>query len=122
MDITTDGFGYMLAFGNLTWVPMVYGLQARYLAFHPVELGLVNSALISALIVAGIVIFRQSNSEKFEFRHGRNPKSETRSRDVIYEDILSLTTTRLDVPRDAARHQAPDLWLVGPIKAPQLLR
>ena len=36
MDITTDGFGYMLAFGDLAWVPFTYSLQARpeYLA-HP---------------------------------------------------------------------------------------
>ena len=29
MDITTDGFGYMLAFGDLTWVPFTYSLQAQ---------------------------------------------------------------------------------------------
>jgi hypothetical protein len=27
MDITTDGFGYMLAFGDLAWVPFIYSLQ-----------------------------------------------------------------------------------------------
>ena len=27
MDITTDGFGFMLAFGDLTWVPFIYSLQ-----------------------------------------------------------------------------------------------
>jgi hypothetical protein len=27
MDITTDGFGYMLAFGDLVWVPFTYSLQ-----------------------------------------------------------------------------------------------
>lgn len=31
MDITTDGFGFMLAFGDLSWVPFTYTLQARYL-------------------------------------------------------------------------------------------
>lgn len=31
MDITTDGFGFMLAFGDLAWVPFTYSLQARYL-------------------------------------------------------------------------------------------
>jgi hypothetical protein len=31
MDITTDGFGFMLAFGDLAWVPFIYSLQARYL-------------------------------------------------------------------------------------------
>ena len=31
MDITTDGFGHMLAFGDLSWVPFTYSLQARAL-------------------------------------------------------------------------------------------
>ena len=31
MDITSDGFGYMLCFGDLSWVPFIYSLQARYL-------------------------------------------------------------------------------------------
>ena len=35
MDITTDGFGFMLAFGDLAWVPFTYSLQARYLVDHP---------------------------------------------------------------------------------------
>jgi delta14-sterol reductase len=46
MDITTDGFGYMLAFGDLAWVPFTYScamftptfrlVSARYvpLVFH----------------------------------------------------------------------------------------
>jgi hypothetical protein len=34
MDITSEGFGYMLAFGDLTWVPFVYSIQARYLMDH----------------------------------------------------------------------------------------
>lgn len=32
MDITTDGFGFMLAFGDLSWVPFTYSLQA----LHPI--------------------------------------------------------------------------------------
>lgn len=75
MDITTDGYGFMLSFGNLVWVPFTFGLQARYLAFHPVDLGLVKSALITAFVLVGIWIFRGSNSEKDNFRNGRNPKS-----------------------------------------------
>jgi delta14-sterol reductase len=34
MDVTMDGFGYMLVFGNLAWVPFTYSLQARYLVNH----------------------------------------------------------------------------------------
>ena len=38
MDITTDGFGYMLAFGDLSWVPFTYSLQARILVDHDPQL------------------------------------------------------------------------------------
>ena len=75
MDITTDGFGFMLAFGDLTHVPFTYGLQARYLAFHPVSLGPVRTAAIVGLELLGLWIFRDSNNEKGNFRAGRNPKS-----------------------------------------------
>ena len=30
-DVTTDGFGFMLAFGDLVWVPFTYSLQTRYI-------------------------------------------------------------------------------------------
>ena len=75
MDITTDGFGYMLSFGDLVWVPFTYGIQARYLAFHPVDLGFAASAAIVALNVVGFYIFRTSNSDKDSFRKHDNPKS-----------------------------------------------
>lgn len=35
MDITTDGFGFMLAFGDLAWVPFTFTSAARYLVDHP---------------------------------------------------------------------------------------
>lgn len=38
MDITTDGFGFMLCFGDLAWVPFVYSLQARYLVDYDPDL------------------------------------------------------------------------------------
>lgn len=34
-DVTTDGFGFMLAFGDLVWVPFTYSLQARYILVRP---------------------------------------------------------------------------------------
>ena len=75
MDITTDGFGYMLSFGDLVWVPFTYGIQARYLAFHPVDLGYLASAIIVALNITGFYIFRTANSDKDSFRKHDNPKS-----------------------------------------------
>lgn len=49
MDITTDGFGFMLAFGDLVWVPFTYTVQARYLVDHPVELSYPQIALVLAV-------------------------------------------------------------------------
>ncbi|KAJ2513177.1 erg24, C-14 sterol reductase [Coemansia sp. RSA 1939] len=68
MDITTDGFGWMLSFGDLTWVPCMYSLQARYLSFHPVHHSPVAAALIAVLGVGSFLVFRLSNSQKNAFR------------------------------------------------------
>lgn len=76
MDITTDGFGYMLVMGDLAWVPFSYSLQARYLAFNPVILGSFWTTAIFLANCIGYYIFRSSNNEKDEFRKGKNPKSE----------------------------------------------
>lgn len=75
MDITTDGFGFMLAAGDLLWVPFTYSLQARYLAFEHVELGPVGGAIVVVVALTGYWIFRGANGEKNDFRNGRNPKS-----------------------------------------------
>merc|ERR1719160_1782206 len=68
MDITTDGFGMMLAFGDFVWEPFAYALQTRYLAHHPVHLGPVYLTLMLAIIAAGYYIFRAANSQKNRFR------------------------------------------------------
>lgn len=68
MDITSDGFGFMLAFGDLAWVPFTYSLQARYLVGFPNELSRTSIALICALNAVAYAIFRGSNSQKDAFR------------------------------------------------------
>ncbi|KAJ8103814.1 ergosterol biosynthesis ERG4/ERG24 [Lipomyces tetrasporus] len=70
IDITTDGFGFMLAFGDLALVPFTYTLQTRFLATHPVNLGWLGVVGIVALKSIGYYIFRSSNSEKNSFRQG----------------------------------------------------
>ena len=72
MDIATDGFGFMLAFGDLAWLPFIYSLQARYLAIYPVHLGLSGVAGVLAVQAFGYWIFRSTNNEKNRFR--TNPK------------------------------------------------
>lgn len=75
MDITTDGFGFMLAVGDLFWVTFTYGLQTRYLALFPVDLGWFWTTAIVLTNCLGYYIFRVSNAEKNDFRNGKNPKS-----------------------------------------------
>ena len=67
MDITTDGFGYMLAFGDLAWVPFTYTLQTRFLVDHEGASDLLSLAAL-VLTFVGFSIFRLANSEKDRFR------------------------------------------------------
>lgn len=72
MDIVTDGFGFMLCFGDLAWVPFTYTLQTKYLVHHPVHLSLVHLCLCASLSATGYLIFRNANTEKDRFR--KNPQ------------------------------------------------
>lgn len=80
MDITTDGFGYMLAFGDLSWVPFIYSLQARYLVDYDPQLSLTSLILISSVHFLGYYIFRSANSQKDAFR-----------RDPLAPEVAHLT-------------------------------
>ena len=66
MDITTDGFGWMLSFGDLAWVPALYSLQARYLSSSHSPLTSATDygyfTLTVALGILGMIIFRGANS------------------------------------------------------------
>lgn len=73
MDITTDGFGFMLAFGDLAWVPFIYSLQARYLVDHDPYLSVTQVCGCMLLQAVGYYIFRAANSQKDAFR--RDPIS-----------------------------------------------
>jgi len=74
MDITTDGFGFMLVFGDLAWVPFTYSLQARYLAtFKPGDdLSATMVMLIISVKLVGMAIFRGANGQKNRFRTNPN--------------------------------------------------
>lgn len=128
MDITTDGFGFMLAVGDLTWVTFTYGLQARYLALYPKDLGYFWTAVIVGVNALGYCIFRISNEEKNEFRNGRNPKSvssieygsakatESRCR------CLCLSPLRPYIHEDGERHEPSHKRLVGSLAASELCK
>ena len=106
MDITTDGFGFMLAVGDLAWVPFVYSLQPRFLVFRQKELGLAATAAIFAVNGLGYWIFRSANGQKNDFRNGHNPKSASPSALVCLLLADRRTRRRLEVPDNGARHEA----------------
>ncbi|XP_072031777.1 LOW QUALITY PROTEIN: delta(14)-sterol reductase TM7SF2-like [Amphiura filiformis] len=91
MDIIYDGFGFMLVFGDLVWVPFTYSLQARYLVDHPPK-DMPQYCLIPIILLAvgGYIIFRLSNSMKNNFR--KNPNSEESG---SYETIPTASGRRL---------------------------
>uniref|UniRef100_A0AAY4B156 Delta(14)-sterol reductase LBR n=1 Tax=Denticeps clupeoides TaxID=299321 RepID=A0AAY4B156_9TELE len=71
MDIVHDGFGFMLAFGDLVWVPFTFSCQAYYLVSHPNDLSVFWMVAIISVKAVGYYVFRKANSEKNNFR--RNP-------------------------------------------------
>lgn len=68
MDITTDGLGFMLCFGDIVWVPFLYSTQCRYLSTYPLHLGVPGFATIISVFSLGLFIFRSANSQKNRFR------------------------------------------------------
>mmetsp|Transcript_7520 Transcript_7520/g.11896 ORF Transcript_7520/g.11896 Transcript_7520/m.11896 type:complete len:174 (+) Transcript_7520:246-767(+) len=74
MDITTDGFGFMLVFGDLAWVPFTYSLQARYLVTFKAGKDLPIPVVVWIVIVkaVGMAIFRGANGQKNKFRTNPN--------------------------------------------------
>lgn len=67
-DITTDGLGFMLTFGDLVWVPFLYSTQCRYLSIFPTPLSGLQMAIAGTCFAIGLYIFRASNSQKSLFR------------------------------------------------------
>jgi protein-S-isoprenylcysteine O-methyltransferase Ste14 len=68
MDIAYENFGFMLAFGDLVWVPFTYSLQALFLINHLHDIPVWGIALIVAVNFAGYYIFRNVNLQKHRFR------------------------------------------------------
>jgi Delta14-sterol reductase len=66
--------GYMLAFGDLAWVPFIYSLQARYLVDNDPAMPLLQITTVAALHFLGYYIFRSANSEKDAFRRDPHAK------------------------------------------------
>ena len=66
MDLMHDGFGFMLAFGDLVWVPFTYTLQAYYLVSRPTPL--------SPPALAAIVTLKRKCQIKFTHHFAFSPE------------------------------------------------
>jgi delta14-sterol reductase/lamin-B receptor len=88
MDITTEGFGFMLAMGDLGWVPFTYSLQALYLVNHDPGMQNWYYALVAALGALSYAAFRGSNGQKDRFRRLYKTKPE------LFENLESMPTKR----------------------------
>ncbi|KAK2608504.1 erg24, C-14 sterol reductase [Conoideocrella luteorostrata] len=78
MDITTDGLGFMLTFGDIAWVPFLYSTQCRYLSVYPVQLGLAGTSAVALVFAIGLYIFRSANNQKSVFRKSPDDPSVAR--------------------------------------------
>jgi len=67
-DIVHERFGFMLAWGDLVWVPFIYSLQVYFLASHPQRLPGWAIAAIAVLNLTGYALFRTANLQKHHFR------------------------------------------------------
>lgn len=73
-DIKHENFGWMLAWGDLVWVPFTYTLQALFLVGRePFELPVWAYVGIVLLHFAGYALFRGTNIQKHHFR--KNPEA-----------------------------------------------
>jgi len=75
MDITTDGFGFMLCFGDMAWVPFTYTIPAKYLVNHDPHLSWPVLLAIILVYGLGFYIFRSANGQKDVFRRDPNHPS-----------------------------------------------
>lgn len=68
IDIAHDHFGFYLAWGCFTWVPMMYTLQAQYLGLYPTAPSTAYLAVVFGIGLAGYALFRSVNDEKDRVR------------------------------------------------------
>lgn len=72
IDIHHDHFGWMLAWGDMTWLPFMYTLQGLFLVFHPVELSTPYALFVLLFGLVGFTIFASANNQKDRFRKDEN--------------------------------------------------
>ena len=93
-DIKHENFGWMLCWGDLTWLPFTYTLQALYLA-QRADSPLPAWAYVPIVLLhfAGFTIFRGTNIQKHYFR--KDPERPLKWYNVKPEFIQTRSGNRL---------------------------
>lgn len=74
VDISHDHFGFMLAWGDTTFLPAFYTLQTQYLARYDVDVTPTQNVLLLVLGCAGYALFRSANHQRYRVRaHQSDP-------------------------------------------------
>lgn len=68
IDISHDHFGFMLAWGDTTFLPCLYTLQVQFLARYPTYLTRTQSIALLAIGLTGYGIFRSANFQRDHVR------------------------------------------------------
>ena len=71
-DIISEEFGYMLVFGDYVFIPFAFSVQCHYLLDYPDYESIFSIAPVVLLYLLGYYLFRNSNSQKNQFK--LNPK------------------------------------------------
>lgn len=68
LDIMHDRFGFYICWGVCAWLPIVYTIAGLYLVAHPIDLGLIGTALLFAVGVAAIAINYSADEQRQRVR------------------------------------------------------
>lgn len=71
-DIISEEFGYMLVFGDYVFIPFAFSVQCHYLLDYPDYQSISSITPVILLYLTGYYLFRNSNSQKNQFK--LNPK------------------------------------------------
>ena len=68
LDIYYDRFGFMLAFGDLVWVPATYIFICYKILLHNPDMPMWAAVLLVILNTVGYILFRGTNYQKHLYR------------------------------------------------------
>lgn len=91
IDISHDHFGFMLAWGDTTFLPCLYTLQVQYLARYPTYLTRSQSIGLLVIGLTGYAIFRSANFQR-DYVRARNGNCKLWGKQVTYIPVKYTTS------------------------------